>query len=321
MILWGYNPSYTRITHATAVIEALKRGMRLIVIDPRRVGLANKADLWLRVRPGTDGALALGIANVMIERGWYDRDFICDWSNGPLLVRADTGRLLTARDVARSGDANGFFAWDNAACRLVSYDAGIGHYDGDVSGLALEGEYSVTTARGKVVCHPAFELYARLCRRYPPEAVETICWIPRTQIAEAASLIWHARPVSYYAWSGHEQHANVTQTARAISLLYALTGSFDQPGGNVLLAAAPAAPITGDDLPSAKAMGPTLGLPERPLGPARWGFSTGQFAREHRIRFAPCSASEPTCCWLMPTALPAARRSRNWNFTPTPICL
>jgi anaerobic selenocysteine-containing dehydrogenase len=77
-------------------------------------------------------------------------------------------------------------------------------------------------------------LYARLCRRYPPEAVEAICWIPRTQVEEAARLIWHSRPVSYYAWSGHEQHANVTQTARAMSLLYALTGSFDQPGGNVL---------------------------------------------------------------------------------------
>jgi anaerobic selenocysteine-containing dehydrogenase len=56
MILWGYNPSYSRLTHATAVVEALKRGMRLIVIDPRHVGLAGKADLWLRVRPGTDGA-------------------------------------------------------------------------------------------------------------------------------------------------------------------------------------------------------------------------------------------------------------------------
>ena len=79
--------------------------MRLIVIDPRHVGLANKADLWLRVRPGTDGALALGIANVMIERGWYDRDFIRDWSNGPLLVRADTGRLLTERDLTLAGNA------------------------------------------------------------------------------------------------------------------------------------------------------------------------------------------------------------------------
>jgi anaerobic selenocysteine-containing dehydrogenase len=274
LILWGYNPSYSRLTHATAVAEALKRGMRLIVIDPRRVGLANKADLWLRVRPGTDGALALGIANLMIERGWYDRNFIRRWSNGPLLVRADTGRLLTECDLLPNGDARRTLAWDKAAARLVSYDNLTGHYDGDSASLALEGEYRITTPQGEVICHPAFELYSRLCRRYPPKVVEAICWIPRAQVEEAARLIWHARPVSYYAWSGHEQHANVTQTARAMSLLYALTGSFDMPGGNVLFPAPPAASITGDDLPSAKRMAPTLGLTERPLGPARWGSVT-----------------------------------------------
>jgi anaerobic selenocysteine-containing dehydrogenase len=274
MILWGYNPSFTRLTHATAVVAALKRGMHLIVVDPRHVGLAGKADVWLRVRPGTDGALALGLANLMIERGWYDRDFIRNWSNGPHLVRADTGRLLTGRDLDPNGDAGRVLAWDSAAARLVPYDTTSGHYHGDTASLALEGEYRVATPQGDVVCHPTFELYTRLCRRYPPETVEAICWIPRAQVEEAARLIWHARPVSYYAWSGHEQHANVTQTARAMSLLYALTGSFDKPGGNVLFAAPPAAAIAGQDLPSARQMAPTLGLDERPLGPARWGYVT-----------------------------------------------
>jgi anaerobic selenocysteine-containing dehydrogenase len=252
LIFWGYNPSYTRITHATAAAEALKRGMKLIVVDPRHVGLANKADLWLRVRPGTDGALALGIANVMIRRGWYDRDFIRTWSNGPMLVRADTGRLLT-----EDGHA---MAWDTAAGRAVPYG-------GDCTNLALEGEYRV----GDVVCHPAFELYTRLCAQYPPEQVEQTCWTPAAQVEEAARLIWHARPAAYYAYSGHEHHTNVTQTARAMSLLYALTGSFDAPGGNVMFPSPPAASITGEDLPAAKDMAPVLGLAERPLGTARNG--------------------------------------------------
>ncbi|HEY2538800.1 MAG TPA: molybdopterin-dependent oxidoreductase, partial [Stellaceae bacterium] len=274
LILWGYNPSNTRLTHATAAVEALKRGMRLIVIDPRHAGLANKADLWLRVRPGTDGALALGLANLMIGRGWYDRDFIRGWSNGPLLVRADTGRLLTERDLSAGCDERRMLAWDTAAARLVPYDTSAGIYDGDSASLALEGEYFVATLQGEVICHPVFELYARLCRRYRPENVEAICRIPRTQVEEAARLIWDARPVSYYAWSGHEQHANVTQTARAMSLLYALTGCFDQPGGNVLLPVPTAAPITGEELPAAQHMAATLGLAERPLGPARWNHVT-----------------------------------------------
>ena len=244
LILWGYNPSYTRLTHATATVEALKRGMKLIVVDPRHVGLAGKADVWLRVRPGTDGALALGLANIMIERGWYDRDFIRTWSNGPMLVRSDTGQVLE-------------LAWDSIAGRTVPYG-------GDCANLALEGEYDVDG----VICHPVFELYSRLCARYSPAKVEEICWVPRAQVEEAARLIWHARPTAYYAWSGHEQHANTTQTARAMSLLYALTGCFDAPGGNVLLPAPGSAPITGEDLPAARAMAPTLGLADRPLGPA-----------------------------------------------------
>jgi anaerobic selenocysteine-containing dehydrogenase len=272
VILWGYNPSYTRLTHATAVVEAIKHGTKLIVVDPRHVGLASKADLWLRVRPGTDGALALGIANVMIQRGWYDRDFIRKWSNGPLLVRADTGRLLTEADVAPGGNARRLVAWDTASTQPLGYDMDAGRYDGDSSSLALDGEYRIVTREGEVVCHPAFELYVRLCRRYPPEAVEAICWVPHAQVEEAARMIWHTRPVSYYAWSGHEQHANVTQTARAMSLLYALTGSFDQRGGNVLLPAAPAGSIAGQDLSAAKDMAPRLGIVERPLGPARFAY-------------------------------------------------
>jgi len=270
LILWGYNPSMSRLTHATATVEASKRGMKLIVVDPRNAGLANKADVWLRVRPGTDGALALGLANVLIEHGWYDHAFIRDWSNGPLLVRSDTGRLLRESDLAPGGDAKQYLAWNAQSNRLAVYDPATGRYDGASESLALNGEYSVPTTNSPISCRPVFDHYAALCRRYSPEVIEATCWISRGQLEEAARLIWHSRPVSYYAWSGHEQHANATETARAMALLYALTGSFDAPGGNILLPAVPAAPITGEELPAAKQLAPAIGFAERPLGPARW---------------------------------------------------
>ena len=84
----------------------------MIVVDPREVGLANRADLWLRPRPGSDGALALGIAQAMLEHGWFDREFIGRWTNGPLLVRADSGRLLRAGDLLPDGDRATFVAWN-----------------------------------------------------------------------------------------------------------------------------------------------------------------------------------------------------------------
>jgi anaerobic selenocysteine-containing dehydrogenase len=275
LILWGYNPSIARLTHATLIVEGLKRGLRLIVVDPRRAALANKADIWLRVRPGTDGALALGVANIMIKRNWYDREFLRDWSNGPLLVRADNGQLLRQADISASGeDSHRYFGWDEVRGEPVAYDPAAGCYERDSTCLALEGEYVVKTLDGHVTCRPAFELYARLCNRYSPEVVEEICWIDEKQVEQAAHMIWHSRPVSYYAWSGHEQHTNSTQTARAISLLYALTGSFDLRGGNVLFPSVPVNAITGEELPAARRMAPALGRAERPLGPARWNHVT-----------------------------------------------
>ena len=270
LILWGYNPSFTRITHATATVAGLKRGMKLIVIDPRNAGLANKADVWLRVRPGTDGALALGLANIMIERGWYDDAFVRTWSNGPLLVRSDTDRLLRAEDLPSGGGSGQFVAWDSGSNRAVGYDPSAGRYEAPAAQLALRGEYSVATRDGPISCRPVFDRYAALCSRYSPAMIEATCWIPAGQLEEAARTIWHARPVSYYAWSGHEHHANSTETARAMAMLYALTGSFDAAGGNVLLPAVPAGSISGEDLPAAKRLAPAIGTAERPLGPARW---------------------------------------------------
>jgi len=95
MLFWGFNPTTSWPAYAQAARDAKKRGARLIVVDPRRAGFAKIADQRLAVRPGTDGALALAIAGVMIRNGWYDRDFIADWTNGPFLVRADDGRFLT----------------------------------------------------------------------------------------------------------------------------------------------------------------------------------------------------------------------------------
>jgi anaerobic selenocysteine-containing dehydrogenase len=120
----------------------------------------------------------------MLAEGRYDAAFIRDWSNGPFLVRDDTGRFLAAADIG--GNAEQFVVWDSAAVRPVAYDSVAGRYVDEVKDPQLLGSVRVATSNGLVVCRPAFERYASLCREYPPERVARITGVPAAQIVETA---------------------------------------------------------------------------------------------------------------------------------------
>ena len=92
-LLWGHNPSSTSLILAHDIVAARKRGMKIVAVDPRRVGIAGQADVLLQVRPGTDGALALALIDVVITDNLYDEAFVRQWTNGSLLVRADNRAL------------------------------------------------------------------------------------------------------------------------------------------------------------------------------------------------------------------------------------
>jgi anaerobic selenocysteine-containing dehydrogenase len=287
ILFWGYNPSVSRIAHATAAVKAINRGAKLIVVDPRKAGLAGRADVWIRPRPGTDGAVALAIAHVMIERGWYDEPFVRQWTNAPLLVREDTGAFLSARDLSDDTGPERLVAWNEPAGRPELYDPNTGTYTAPEAELALFGRHEIATLRGTVVCRPAFDHVSEVCRRNAPGPVADLTGVPDDVIESAARTLWESRPVAYYTWSGIEQQTNATQIARAIGLLYALTGSFDAPGGNVLFASVPSNDVEGAELLSAEQRRKALGLGERPLGAARWEFVTTRDAYKAMLEHEP----------------------------------
>ena len=75
--------------------------------------------------------------------GWYDEAFLRDWTNSPLLVRADTGRLLRLSDVAADGSHETLIAWDGTAHRTVTYEPGASRYATETTRLALFGWFEV----------------------------------------------------------------------------------------------------------------------------------------------------------------------------------
>lgn len=82
MLFWGDNPEQSMPVRKRLIAQARERGAAMIVVDPSRTRLAAGADFHLRVRPGTDAALALGFLHVVIAEGLYDREFVDAWTVG-----------------------------------------------------------------------------------------------------------------------------------------------------------------------------------------------------------------------------------------------
>ncbi len=84
IVAWGSDHLVSNPDESKGINLAneVRLGSKLIVVNPRRIGIADKADLFLQVRPATDSALALGMANVIIKDELYDRDFVNKYSFG-----------------------------------------------------------------------------------------------------------------------------------------------------------------------------------------------------------------------------------------------
>lgn len=81
IILWGHNPDASEPPLASRIYQALDRGLKLIVIDPKRIPLA-KRGIHVQLRPGTDCALALAMINVIIAEDLYDKEFVEKYTTG-----------------------------------------------------------------------------------------------------------------------------------------------------------------------------------------------------------------------------------------------
>ncbi|MGA2614090.1 MAG: molybdopterin-dependent oxidoreductase [Spirochaetia bacterium] len=84
VVVWGTNPANASPPELMQrILKARRRGARVMVIDHRRTETAARCDAqWVPVRPGTDGALALAMINVVVEEGLCDEQFAAEWTKG-----------------------------------------------------------------------------------------------------------------------------------------------------------------------------------------------------------------------------------------------
>ncbi|MDR0649146.1 MAG: molybdopterin-dependent oxidoreductase [Synergistaceae bacterium] len=169
LMVWSSNPYHTAHGRGAAIDRALDRGMKMIVVDPRRTPTTSRAHIHLRPRPGTDGALALSMANMIIEENIYDADFVANHTYGfeeyREYVRTFTperGEELTGVPAANIRAAARMFATARRACIMpsaspvVHHTNGVQNYRAVFMLAALTGNYDV---RGGNFVEPPSYLY------------------------------------------------------------------------------------------------------------------------------------------------------------------
>jgi len=84
IIIWGNEPTVSSPDGFLGhwIVDCMRKGSKLIVIDPRRTWIASRADIWMQIRPGTDAALALAMLNVIINEHLYEKEFVQKWTYG-----------------------------------------------------------------------------------------------------------------------------------------------------------------------------------------------------------------------------------------------
>jgi nitrate reductase alpha subunit len=273
VVVWGMNWVCTKMPDSHWLTEARLKGTKVVGIWAEYSATAPKADEVIIVRPGTDTALALGLAQILIAEKRYDTDFVNRFTNLPMLVRLDTLKLLQASDVipdwkladltnfttvlkpgekpppfnlqhtmfipeAMRQEWGDFVVWDTRSrgVKPVTRDHVGEHWDRRGLTPALEGEFTVKTVDGsEVKVVPLFALIRRyLDENFTPDQVSEITWAPQKAIVTLARQIAkHAGRTLFPVGMGPNQFFNADLKDRAIFLVAALTANIGQKGGNV----------------------------------------------------------------------------------------
>ncbi len=227
----GHSAGHVSNSNMKMAADARARGMKMVVIDPFCNFAAAKATEWVPLRVGTDAALALAMANVMVnDLGLFDASYVKAKTNGAYLIGPDKRYL-------RDGETDKPLVWDESAGKAVPFDGT------EADNMALGGTYQVMG----VACQPAFALLAAHLGTYTPELGEEISTIPAADIrrlaeefateARIGSTIMidgvevPYRPAAAIAFRGNQGHVNSTYNMLAVDLLNQLVGGADMVGG------------------------------------------------------------------------------------------
>jgi len=248
--------------------EAIKNGAEVYVVDVRRSEAAARAHKWLKIKPGTDLALALAMLHVILHKEYYGKklyehnvDFLKYHTNAPFLVvkmkhpvtKQETWWLLSEK-VDQNGNPNpmglwykNFHVWDQRSNRLAELKGYSNHNKEDVNGnpvdpaLELTEELRKQLLEGLKQKNPAiedvktvWELLKEKTKDYTPEWAEKITEIPAKDIEETAIKFATQRPSVVEPGIYDARYANTVQLRKTLALMQAIVNGHDNIGGYIV---------------------------------------------------------------------------------------
>jgi DMSO reductase family type II enzyme molybdopterin subunit len=228
ILIWGGNPVVTQIPNAHFIHESRYHGARIVTIAPDYSPSSIHADQWIPVQVGTDAALALSLAQVMIEEGLYDARFVAEQTDLPLLVRSDTRRFLRAWDLEGGSDDETFYVYDRASAEVrkaSSETLALGELD-----PALEGEFRVGTRDGETTVTPVFSLLREHLSGYAPEATSKLTGVHPRVVRDLARRIAASRAATILPQSSLTKFYHALEMERAQILVMTLAGQVGRKG-------------------------------------------------------------------------------------------
>lgn len=223
LIVWGYCPteSATAICHYVLRAKA-EHGTNLIVIDPSYTVLASKADMHVPVHPGTDGALALAMANVLVGEGLVDEPFLKRSTVAPFLVKESDGTYLRLSDLGR---ASAETPEDVPVVRAADGTMGMA---AEIPDPVINGTFTVDGASVTT----AYDLFLERIGEWTPEKASEVCDVPVDKIKELAHIMVDG-PSAVAAGIGIDHYTNGVATYAAIFGMTMLAGQFGKPGTGI----------------------------------------------------------------------------------------
>ena len=204
------------------LIDARERGVKLVHISNLYDVTSAKCDEWVPVKSGTDAALALGMANVLVENDLVDKKFLLGRTTAAYLVRDDNGQYLREADIVEGGDPTKFvlvdadtdeiFIVERETGKKASGALGSDSSGDSVGGLIDEGttdsygghmpKLEATVEVNGIGAKTVYTKLREHLAKWTPETQEALTGVPAAQCEKLARDLWDATPAMIFLYDG-----------------------------------------------------------------------------------------------------------------------